>query len=75
MPNKNKTALQMLKEKLEIQKEFYGTRFSQFLVWIDELMEYEKELIEDAFVAGYDRYTIETPLNSEQYYYKTFKNA
>ena len=64
----------MLKEKLEIQKEFYDTRFPQFLVWIDELMEYEKGLIEDAFVAGYDRYTIETPLNSEQYYYKTFRN-
>jgi hypothetical protein len=41
------TALQKLKEKIETQKEFYGTRFPQFISWIDELIEYEQNSIID----------------------------
>jgi hypothetical protein len=71
------TALQKLKEKLESQKEFYGTRFIQLESWIDELMEYEKQQIQSAFENGMikesssNRYI--SDLEAEKYYQKTYK--
>jgi len=72
------TALQKLKSKLETQKEFYGTRFPQFVLWIDELLEYEKQQIKSAFENGMikentsSRYI--SDLEAEKYYQNTFKN-
>lgn len=74
------TPLQKLKTKIEEQKEFYGTRFPQLMLWIDELMEYEEERFEDAFNEGMnnsDEYFIPIHGRSEPestlYYSKTFK--
>jgi len=72
------TALQKLKENLKIQKEYYGREYPQFVNWIDELMELEKETIETAFLKGIEcgvnnEYAFED-LHAKNYYTQTFKN-
>lgn len=72
------TALQKLKENLKIQKEYYGREYPQFLNWIDELMELEKETIETTFLKGVEcgvnnEYAFED-LHAKNYYSQTFKN-
>lgn len=72
------TALQKLKENLKVKKEYYGREYPQFVHWIDELIEYEKEIIETSFLKGIEcgvnnEYAFED-LHSKNYYSKTFKN-
>lgn len=78
------TALQKLKTRLVNQKDFYGTRFPQFVMWIDELMQHEKETIEAAFDAGMnnsvDFYTSHSSGDEripecEEYYKQTYKKS
>lgn len=69
---KQKTSLQQLKEKIEFQKVFYGTRFPQFILWIDEFLEIEKQQIINAFDSGFSDGTNYDMTCGDYYYKKTY---